>query len=552
MIKSIYIRNYAIIDELEIQFPKGLTIITGETGAGKSILLGALGLIMGKRADIKSLHNLEKKCVIEGHFDVGQYDLKRFFESNDIDYDTEVVVRREITPSGKSRSFINDTPTNLKVLQQLSSALIDLHQQFDTLDIHQVSFQLQVLDALAGNKQLLVDYRNVFREYQGNRRRLKVLVEADQNATKENDYLQFQLDELLEVSLEKGEQETLEAELAQLTNAEDIKRILSGAYLQLSEAEQSVIAQLEEIVLSVGNVKNFHAELGSLHQRFQGILYELQDVSSDFERISDSTQHNPERAEEVQARLDSIYRLQSKHQVQGIDELLAIQHQLEQQLQSHSNLSEEIEALKIIIGQQRELLMELADELSEKRKSVVADFQMRVLDRLQLLSMEHAQLEVNIAKLEELSATGYDDVHFLFAANMGSRLQLIKEVASGGELSRLTLVIKSLVARAIPLPTLIFDEIDTGISGDVALKMGSILRDLSNHHQVVSITHSPQIASKADAHYFVYKQVKEDRTFTQVKGLRMDERIHAIATMLSHDPPSESAIENAKELLKVS
>ena len=551
MIKSLQIRNYALIDELTIDFSEGLTIITGETGAGKSILLGALGLIMGKRADIKSLYNLENKCVIEADFEVGHYDIQSFFENHDLDYEPTLVVRREITPSGKSRAFVNDTPVTLNVLQELSAALIDLHQQFDNLDIHKVSFQLRLLDALADNKKKLRKYQDAYSNYLSDRRRLAELIQKNADSSKELAFLEFQLEELNKAELEADEQEGLEEELNRLTNAEDIKRTMAAAFQHLSESELSIVGQMQELNQSIAQVSKFSPQLEQFYDRMGSLLVELNDLSKECEVIAEATEHNPERILEAQQRLDMIYRLQNKHQVASINELIQIQEDLQKQLDGIGDLSNEITTLEKSVEEQRLKLEQRAEALSHGRHQVVASFENKVEKMLGQLSMEHAKLKVDIARLEKLGPTGYDEVNYLFAANKGSRLQLIKDVASGGEVSRLTLVVKSLVASAIPLPTLIFDEIDTGISGDVALKMGNILQKLSSHHQVVSITHSPQIASKANKHYFVYKKVTEDRTITNVRELEIDGRVYAIATMLSQDPPSESAINNAKELLKV-
>ena len=550
MIKRLLIKNYAIIEEQEITFSDRLTIITGETGAGKSILLGALGLIMGKRADTKTFYNEDKKCVIEAYFEVERYQLQAFFEEKDIDYDDEVVVRRELTPSGKSRAFINDTPVNLKTLQQLSGALIDLHQQFDTLDIHNVSFQLRMIDALADNKALLspisgaISYlsgQSTAIERNGKQRSL--------SASNEMDFLTFQLKEFEEAELIEGEQEKQEEELKRLTNAEDIKKTLGGVFQHLSESEQSVLSQLEEIALSLNSIRQFHPSLEKVHERYNGLLLELQDLAQEFEQIAEQTEYDGERIAEIQSRLDLIYKLQSKHQVTRVEELLRIQEQLQSKLHAFGDLSGEIAALENTIAKQATQLEKIAANLSKRRKSVIKGFEDRVHHLLGQLAMEHARLQVEIVPLEQLGRTGKDEINFLFAPNKGSRFLPIKDVASGGELSRLTLCTKSLVASAIPLPTLIFDEIDTGISGDVAMKMGTILQDLANQHQVISITHTPQIAVKADAHYFVYKRVKEDRTITNVRLLAPEERVKAVATMLSGSPPSASAIENAKELL---
>ncbi len=549
MIKRLIIKNYAIIEEQEINFSDRLTIITGETGAGKSILLGALGLIMGKRADTKSLYDDAKKCIVEGVFEVSKYNLQAFFEIHDIDYDEEVVVRRELTPSGKSRSFVNDTPVNLKVLQKLSSSLIDLHQQFDTLDIHNISFQLRMIDALAENKSLLHEYQDEFKQYQADKKRLTKLIAQSQNAAKEVDFLSFQLKEFRETVLVEGEQDSLEGELNQLSNAEDIKRTLGTAFQHLSEAEQSLIGQLQQIGQSLISVRNFHPDIEHISDRYDGLVLELQDLVQDFEKIAEATEYDAARIQEIQERLDQIYKLQNKHQVKTVGELMDIQAELEQKLSGFADLSGEIAAIEQSLETRKSLLLKTAEQLSNKRKSVVSGFEDKVHELLGQLSMEHARLKVEVNKLEELNSTGYDEINFLFAPNMGSKFLPIKNVASGGEISRLTICTKSLVASAIPLPTLIFDEIDTGVSGDVALKMGNILHGLANKHQVVSITHTPQIAVKADTHYFVYKKVKGDRTVTNVRLLELEDRIKEVATMLSGNPPSDSAIKNARELL---
>lgn len=549
MIKRLHIRNYAIIEHLDIDFARGLTIITGETGAGKSILLGALGLIMGDRADTKSLYNQEEKCIIEGVFDLAAHDLRDFFAENDLDYETEVVVRRELTPSGKSRAFVNDSPVTLKVLQDLSSELIDLHQQFDTLDIYSHSFQLRMIDALAGNKEILLQYRNLYREYSGNQRKLAELLNRNEQSTKEMDFIQFQLEEFNKAELQAGEQESLEEELTRLTHAEDIKRTLGLAFDALTENEQSIVGQMQSLSNALVTIGKYAPKLAEYSDRFANMIFELREMSNEFEKVADQTDYDPERILEAQQRLDLIYRLQKKHTVASVDELLAIQSNLEQQLAGFADLGNEINSLRSTISTQEEQLFRWADDLGDRRQAVIPGYEQKVVDMLAQLAMPYAQFKIESRKLEQLNPTGLDEVQFLFAANRGSRLQQIKDVASGGEMSRLALVTKSLVASAIPLPTLIFDEIDSGISGDVALKMGNILRNLSNEHQVVTITHSPQVASKADRHYFVFKVDKPDRTITNVRMLSDDDRVRAIAVMLSQNPPSDSALVNARELL---
>ena len=550
MIQRLLIKNYAIIESLDIEFADSLTIITGETGAGKSILLGALGMILGNRTDTKVLYNQAEKCVIEGYFDVQNYDLKAYFEENEIDYDDYSVVRRELTPQGKTRSFINDTPVNLTQLREFSSKLVDLHQQFDTLDIHDTSFQLQMVDALADNKAPLSIYREKFKSFQSDKKILKDLKDKSDRSTREIEFLNFQLDEFNKAELIEGEQERIEEEQQRLQNAETIKRYLSAAFRAVSEDENAVINQLKSIGQSISQVKKYTPSVSKLYERFESIIYELEDIGGELESIAEDTEHDPERIADIQIRLDVLYKLLKKHGVATVEQLLEIQNNLQSQLNAFGDLSEDIERLeKAIIAQEAEL-RKLAGELSAKRKFVTPQFENQVHDMLRQLSMENARIQVQIVDSQELTQNGMDDVQFLFAANKGSRMMPIKDVASGGELSRLALCTKSLVAAAIPLPTLIFDEIDSGVSGDVALKMGNILHKLSKHHQVVVITHSPQVAAKAEKHYFVYKTNREDRTITSVRPLSTDERVRSIAVMLSQNPPSASALENARELME--
>ena len=549
MLKRLHIRNYALIDELEIDFSDRLTIITGETGAGKSILLGALGLVMGERADSKVFYNDTEKCVVEAFFEVDKYDLRAFFEENELDYDNKVVIRRELSPAGKSRAFINDTPASNQVLQRLTEALVDLHQQFDILDIHNVNFQLRMIDALADNALILRDYQNGFRQYSADKKRLAELIDRSENGAKEMEFLRFQLDELAQAGLADGEQEQLEAELARLTNAEDIKHTYGAAYNYLAEAEQNITSQLQEIARSMSGTRKFSGQLSALGERLDALVIELQDIAKDCERISESTEHDPERIAEVQERLNVLYKLQKKHGVASVADLLSIQETLRQQTAGFTDLGSEIARLEQSIGEQEKQLRAIAATLSERRKAVPSSFEERVHAMLAQLSMPHARLRVDIQPTAGLTPTGADDVQFLFASNVGSRYLPIKDVASGGELSRLTLCTKSLVADAIPLPTLIFDEIDSGISGDVSLKMGLILKELSARHQVVSITHTPQIAARADAHYFVFKRVADNRTVTDIRLLNADERVRSIAVMLSGNPPSDAAVATARELV---
>jgi DNA repair protein RecN (Recombination protein N) len=549
MLRRLFIRNYALIDELNIVCSDHLTIITGETGAGKSILLGALGLIMGERADSKIFYNDQEKCVVEGVFEVGAYDLKAFFAEHELDYDDEVVVRRELSPSGKSRAFINDTPVNNQILQRLTENLIDLHQQFDTLDIHHVNFQLKMIDALAGNQDALKTYRTAYKQFVADRRRLAELLESSQNGAKEMEFLRFQLEELRQAELVEGEQEQLESELARLSNAEEIKRNFAAAYNLLAESEINISGQLIELGRSIGAVRKLSPELNAMSERLEGILAEIQEFAKDCDRISEKTEYDPQRIHEIQERLNVLYKLQKKHGLAQVSDLLRLQEDLERRTAGFTDLGAAIAELEQSIARQETALRQSATVLSERRKKVAPGFEQKVQEMLTLLSMPHARLQVAIENTPELTAAGLDEVQFLFATNVGSKFLPIKDVASGGELSRLNLCAKSIVADAIPLPTLIFDEIDAGVSGDVSLKMGQILKELAGRHQVICITHTPQVAAKADAHYFVYKKVEATRTLTNVRPLNPDERIRSIAVMLSGNPPSEAALVTARELI---
>lgn len=549
MLKRLHIRNYALIDEIDIHFSQHLTIITGETGAGKSILLGALGLVMGERADTKVFYNDAEKCVVEAYFDVSAYDLKDFFEETELDYDAETVIRRELSPAGKSRAFVNDTPVNNQILQRLTEALVDLHQQFDMLDIHNVNFQLRMIDALADNNALLKEYQHGYRLYAADKKRLAELIKRSESGSKEMDFLKFQLEELVQAALSNGEQENLENELARLSSAEEIKRAYSMAFGYLIENEQNISGQLQEISRSFNGTRKLSPELASMSERLDMMIVELQDLARACDRVAESTDIDPQRIMEVQDRLNVLYKLQKKHGVNSVGELLEIQDRLDQQTAGYSDMGAAIAQLEKAIAEQEKVLRGIAAQLGERRRSVTAGFEAKVHHMLEQLSMPHARLKVQVEALEILSPTGLDDVQFLFASNVGSRYLPIKDVASGGELSRLTLCTKSLVADAIPLPTLIFDEIDSGISGDVSLKMGLILKELSDRHQVVSITHTPQIAAKADTHYFVYKTVADNRTITNIRMLNPEERIRSIGVMLSGNPPSDAALTTARELI---
>ena len=549
MLKRLEIQNYAIIESLELDLTNGLTIVTGETGAGKSILLGALGLIMGKRADTKVLYEAEKKCVVEAVFDIADYNLKSIFVEEGIDYEEETIIRRVISPNGKSRAFINDEPANLSVLKALTDNLVDLHQQFDTLDLHSVSFQTKTIDALAGTIEKVEIYRAEYAAYTKARRKLEVLEEKHRNSTQEMDFLNFQMKEFNDAELMDGEQEEKEKQLTKLTNAEDIQKIGRLLNHTLEENEPSVIDTIQSLLNELSNVMDSDEALGQLYERLTATQEEFRDIAKEGGNIADDTEYDEGLIEEINTRLNLIYRLQKKHNVNTLEELIAVQDGISNQLSSFGDISEDIEALKNKLIKLEASLVKQAELISTKRKKIAPSFEKSVHNLLVPLSMENAFIKVSIEPLDKPGPSGMDSISFLFAPNKGSDFKPLKDIASGGESSRLTLCIKSLVADAMTLPTLIFDEIDTGVSGEVATRMGEILASLAKKHQVLSITHSPQIAGKADKHYFVHKNDKENRTVTAVKELDKDERIVEIAKMLSGNPPSNAAIENAKELI---
>ena len=549
MLKRLEIQNYAIIESLELDLTKGLTIVTGETGAGKSILLGALGLIMGKRADTKVLYEAEKKCIVEAVFDISDYNLKSIFTEEGIDYEEETIIRRVISPNGKSRAFINDEPANLSVLKALTDNLVDLHQQFDTLDLHSVSFQTKTIDALAGTIEMVDAYQNEYTEYTRAKRNLNDLEEKHRNSNQEMDFLNFQMKEFNDAELMDGEQEEKEKQLVKLTNAEDIQKIGHLLNHTLEDSEPSVIDTIQNLLNELSNVMDSDESLGQLYERLSATQEELRDIAKEGGNIADDTEYDEALIEEINSRLNLIYRLQKKHNTNTLEELLEIQERISTQLSSFGDISLDIENLKSKIQKLEGSLVKQAKTISGRRKKIAPSFEKSIHHLLVPLSMENAFIKVSIEALEKPGPSGMDSISFLFAPNKGSDYKPLKDIASGGEISRLTLCIKSLVADAMTLPTLIFDEIDTGVSGEVASRMGEILASLAKKHQVLSITHSPQIAGKADKHYFVHKNDKENRTVTAVKELDNESRVVEIAKMLSGNPPSTAAIENAKELM---
>jgi len=552
MLNRLTIRNYALIENLDIHFSENLNIITGETGAGKSIILGALSLILGQRVEGKYFYNQQKKCVIEGYFQVGNYSLDSFFEEKDLDFEHETVLRREISADGKSRAFINDTPVNLTTLRELGEKLIDIHSQHATLEINDESFQLLVVDTLAANEPLLSNYQKKFKAYRKAVNRLKELEELNSQAKSEQDYLQFQFDELEQANLIADEQEQLEQELNSLTHAEEIKKNLLAASFVLNEDERSVLIHLKEALNQLQQIERYFPDATTLTERLQICLIEIKDIQSEIDTLEQNTSVDEQRLAEVNERLDLIYKLQKKHRVANNQELINIRESLSERLNSISSSEDELDKLKVEIEHLRAELIVLSDTLSASRNEVIPSIEAKVKELLTEVGMPNSVLKIENVLLgeDDFTSNGRNKVQFLFSANKGQEPAPMNKVASGGELSRLMLAIKSLISRHIALPTIIFDEIDTGISGEVAQKVGRIMEKLSESMQVLAITHLPQIASKGNAHYWVYKDDKEDITHTNIRSLTQEERVTEIAKMLSGENPGEFALQHAKELLE--
>lgn len=550
MLQRLFIQNYAIIDELEVPFSRQMNSITGETGAGKSIIVGALGLILGQRADSAVLVNKERKCVVEGWFDVkGKKTVREFLEQEELDVQDEVNIRREIAVNGKSRAFINDTPVTLTQLNQLSSLLVDMHQQFDTREIGESDFQRQVIDALAGNAALLGDYQQLYSRWQQARRDWETLRVKKEQFDKEADYNKFQYNELEEAAFVPDELEAAEQNLRTLSHAEGIKAVLSRVYFELEESDTPLVQQLKSLQAQLGQVSGYHAEIPALIERLQAAQAEIRDIAGEVDRISSGIQHDPAKIEQLNERLSLGYKLQKKHGVSSTAELLAIKDQLEEKLQAVLQIDDAIEARSKETAALEKELRELAARLSTARQKQATPLEQKVNKLLAQVGMPNARLKVAITPAATPGPHGADIIGFLFDANKSNQFQPVGKVASGGELSRLMLCIKSLVAERIDLPTLIFDEIDTGISGEAARQVGMIMKDLAASRQVICITHQPQIAGKADAHFFVYKQAQGDMVRTHIRQLTRDERINAIAQMLSGEKPTAAALENAREMV---
>lgn len=550
MLRRLQIRNYALIRELDVDFTSGLTIITGETGAGKSILIGALSLILGQRADTGVLKDKNKKCIVEGVFEVEGYGIEELFAENDLDYDKQVIFRREIASNGKSRAFVNDTPVNLKTLQDLGVRLIDIHSQHQSLELGNRLFQLMVLDNYSGNKLLLRDYQSKYKAYKA---LLATLASAEDHAAllqKELDYFQFQLDQLNNARLQVGEQEHLEHELTMLTHADEIKTALLSVANQLQEEDGNALIRLKESIGALNRILKYYPEAGEILERMNSIYLEIGDISTDVAYASEKIEVDPGRIVHLNERLDQLFSLQQKHHVDSVEELVKLRDEFEVQVNSVFLNEEAVKALKAEVRLRENELSALADQLTGKRISASGEIGKKVEKQLFQLGMPNSKFRVEMKTGLALTPNGRDEVSFLFTANKNGQPDEISKVASGGELSRLMLSIKALISKSKALPTILFDEIDSGISGETADKMGNILKEISRDMQVINITHLPQIAAKGDLHYLVYKEDTDNETITQLKLLSPDERISELAKMLSGESITEAARLNAAELLK--
>ena len=549
MLQSLYIKNYALIDKLSIEFNSGFNIITGETGAGKSIVLGALGLILGQRADLSVLRDKSKKCTVEGSFAVKNYHLDEFFKKNELDYDDQTILRREITPAGKSRAFINDTPVNLKTIRELALRLIDIHSQHQNLELGSRIFQLNLVDLVAKNESILSRYQQLFHAYSKTRAGYNELVEEADQAKKDLDYFQFQFNQLNEAKLVAGEQADLETEQNQLEHAEEIKLTFGKLAEDFESDELGLLTHLKDHITRLGKMSDYFAEASGLHDRLQSCYLELKDISDESASVAEHVEHDAGRIQLVADRLDLIYSLEQKFNVATVEELITVQNELDDKIGQIASFENEIAAFEKQMAEQEHNLNQLAGELTKSRQSVAGTFQKSVVGMLQKLGMPNAVFQLNFELSDQLGVMGKDEVRFLFSANKNAEVQEISKIASGGEMSRLMLALKSLITDSKSLPTIIFDEIDTGISGEIAVKMGDILKTISSKMQVINITHLPQIAAKGDHHYQVYKFDQDEQTFTSIRKLENSERVDELAQMLSGDRNSDTARETARELL---
>ncbi|MCM4169747.1 DNA repair protein RecN [Arenibacter antarcticus] len=549
MLTNLSIKNYALIDHLNVKFTNGFTVITGETGAGKSILLGGLALVLGKRADLSSLREKENKCIVEAEFEISKYGLESFFLENDLDFEKKTIIRREILPSGKSRAFINDSPVNLDVLSKLGDQLIDVHSQHQTMQLADNDFQLKTIDALADNEKLLKEYTAKLMQYQAVSKELEQLLEFQSNATKEHEYNSFLLQELSAAPLKEGIIETLEEDYEQLNNVEIILEQLSHAQQLLNDEQIGVVNLLTELKQTSSKLGHFGQQYSDVDQRIKSVFIELDDISNEFSNLNDKVEANPEMLEEVNTKLQLLYNLLKKHNAQDVMQLMEIRRELEEKVRATENVESDIKAKKKEVLELDTALNNTAVKLSKNRKGIIPKLKKQLEDTLVELGMASATFKIEIQPSAEFKPSGKDNLTFLLSANKGSAYGELKKVASGGELSRIMLTIKSILAKYEQLPTMMFDEIDTGVSGEISNKMGDIMCEMSQTMQIFSITHLPQVAAKGAHHFKVYKEEELMGTNTKMKSLTKQERITELAEMLGGKTISESALAHARQLL---
>ncbi len=550
MLQSLSIKNFALIENLELHLNNQLTIITGETGAGKSILLGALSLLLGKRADLNSLKNPQKKCIIEGVFQIENYQLETLFKELDLDYDSQSIIRREILPSGKSRAFVNDTPVKLQQLSTLGKHLVDIHSQHETLFVGESDYQYKVIDALANNEEIVLKYQTSLKTYKDLQQALAALQQQQQEAQKTYDYHLFLLNELKESNLQVGMQEVLEEKYQQLANVEELKENLATTQQQLQQEDLGVIDALRVINNKLGKIADYGKAYLQLNERLNSVLLEVEDMATEIDQLLDKVEDDPEALETVNEKLQNLYALQQKHGLSTVEDLLNLQQELTEKVAVSLHADEKKAELETKIKTAANEVQQHGNELFTRRKKVVSQFKKAVETILKKVGMPNAQLKIEITSQHVFNAHGIDEMRWLFSANKGGTFQEIRKSASGGELSRITLAIKSILAQYSKLPTLIFDEIDTGVSGEVAQKMGTIMQKMGENLQIISITHLPQIAAKGEHHFKVYKEIEENSTQTHIKELSPQERIDELAEMLGGKNKSDSAIAHAKVLLQ--
>lgn len=552
MLRSLYIQNYALIEKLDIRFDSGFSVITGETGAGKSIILGAIGLLLGQRADVKSIRKGATKCVIEAHFDVSAYGMKPFFEANELEYEDECILRRELYASGKSRAFINDTPASLAQMKELGELLIDVHSQHQNLLLNKEGFQLNVLDLLAHDEAELAAYQKLYNDWRQARQDLEELVARAEQSRADEDYIRFQLEQLEEANLTDGEQEELEQEAEMLTHAEDIKAGLYRAGQALNADEGSVLEALKDCQNTMMGLRSVFAPAGELADRLDSVYIELKDISQEVADKEEEVEFNPARLDEVNARLNLIYSLQQKHRVDTVKALLSLQENYALQLSAITSSDEDIARLEARVKELFTQVTAQAQVLTQARTRAAREVERQMAARLVPLGMPNVRFQVEIGTRKEPGVHGADTVNFLFSANKNGVLQSISQVASGGEIARVMLSVKAMIAGAVKLPTIVFDEIDTGVSGEIADRMADIMQEMGdNDRQVISITHLPQIAARGRAHYKVYKEDNEVETNSHIRRLTDDERVEELAHMLSGATLTEAALNNARALLKL-